>query len=104
MEEILDFIIRYKYLVLFGIVFAEQVGLPMPALPFLLAAGALVRTGQLDLAMALAVGVAASLISDLVWFQLGRRRGTRVLNLLCRDKVRPLAGGLDAWRRHVAAE
>ena len=52
MEEILDFIVRYKYLVLFALVFAEQIGLPVPALPFLLAAGALVRTGQLDLGLA----------------------------------------------------
>ncbi len=47
MEEVLEFIVRYKYLVLFGLVFAEQIGLPVPALPFLLAAGALVRGGQL---------------------------------------------------------
>ena len=49
MEDVLGFIVQYKYLVLFVLVFAEQIGLPVPALPFLLAAGALVRTGQLDL-------------------------------------------------------
>lgn len=89
MEDILDFIIRYKYLVLFGIVFAEQIGLPMPSLPFLLAAGALVRTGQLHLGAALAIGVAASVLSDVLWYELGRRRGIRVLNLLCRISLEP---------------
>ncbi len=89
MEEILDFIVRYKYLVLLALVFAEQIGLPVPALPFLLAAGALVRTGQLDLGLALAIGIAASVISDVIWFQIGRRRGMKVLNLLCKISLEP---------------
>ena len=105
MEEILDFIIRYKYLVLFGLVFAEQIGLPMPALPFLLAAGALVRTGQLDLGTAMLVGVTASVLSDLLWYQLGRRRGTQVLNLLCRISLEPdscVRRTEDLFARHGA--
>ncbi len=105
MEEILDFVVHYKYYLLFALVLAEQIGLPVPALPFLLAAGALVRTGQLDLAMALVVGVAASLISDLVWFQLGRRRGTRVLSWLCRISLEPdscVRRTEDLFARHGA--
>ncbi len=89
MEEILEFIIRYKYLLLFALVFAEQIGLPVPALPFLLAAGALARTGQLDVGMALLVGVSASVLSDVIWYQIGRRRGMKVLNLLCRISLEP---------------
>ncbi len=89
MEEVLDFIVRYKYLVLFAIVFAEQIGLPVPALPFLLAAGALVRTGELHLGIAMAIAVGASVLSDVLWYQLGRRRGIRVLGLLCRISLEP---------------
>lgn len=105
MEEILDFIVRYKYFLLFALVLAEQIGLPVPALPFLLGAGALVRTGQLDLTMALAVGVTASLIGDVMWFQLGRRRGTRVLNWLCRISLEPdscVRRTEDLFARHGA--
>ena len=105
MEEILDFIVRYKYLVLFALVFAEQIGLPVPALPFLLAAGALVRTGQLDLGASLAVGVFASVLSDVVWYWIGRRRGMTVLNLLCRISLEPdscVRRTEDLFARHGA--
>ena len=105
MEDVLDFIIRYKYLVLFALVFAEQIGLPVPALPFLLAAGALVRTGQLDLGVALLVGVFASVLSDVIWYQIGRRRGMQVLNLLCRISLEPdscVRRTEDMFARHGA--
>ena len=105
MEEVLDFIIRYKYWVLFGFVFAEQIGLPLPALPFLLAAGALVRTDQLHLGVALAIAVAASALSDFLWYELGRRRGIRVLNLLCRISLEPdscVRRTEDLFARHGA--
>ena len=105
MEEVLDFIIRYQYLVLFGLVFAEQIGLPVPALPFLLAAGALARTGQLDPGTALGVGVAASVVSDVIWYEIGRRRGMKVLNLLCRISLEPdscVRRTEDLFARHGA--
>ncbi len=105
MEDALDFIVRYKYLMLFALVCAEQIGLPVPALPFLLAAGALVRTGQLDLGPALAIGVLASVISDVVWYRIGRRRGMKVLNLLCRISLEPdscVRRTEDLFARHGA--
>ncbi|MEM7349162.1 MAG: VTT domain-containing protein [Acidobacteriota bacterium] len=105
MEEVLDFIIRYKYLVLFGFVFAEQVGLPLPALPVLLAGGALARTGQLHLGLALLVATAASVLSDLLWYEIGRRRGIKVLNLLCRISLEPdscVRRTEDLFARHGA--
>lgn len=105
MEEILDFIVRYKYLVLFGFVFAEQIGLPLPALPVLLAGGALARTGQLHLGLALVVAVAASVLSDFLWYEIGRRRGIKVLNLLCRISLEPdscVRRTEDLFARHGA--
>ena len=105
MEDVLDFIVRYKYLVLFAFVFAEQIGLPLPALPFLLAAGALVRTDQLHLGMALAVATAASVLSDVLWYQIGRHRGISVLNLLCRISLEPdscVRRTEDLFARHGA--
>lgn len=105
MEEVLDFIVRYKYLVLFGFVFAEQIGLPLPALPVLLAGGALARTGQLHLGLALMIAAAASLLSDLLWYEIGHRRGIRVLNLLCRISLEPdscVRRTEDLFARHGA--
>jgi membrane protein DedA with SNARE-associated domain len=71
------------------LVLAEQVGLPLPAVPILLAAGGLAGTGRLSLAPILALAVAACLAGDGVWYWLGRRRGGRVLGFLCRISLEP---------------
>ena len=89
MEELLEYVVRYRYLLLFVFVFAEQIGLPLPALPILLAGGALARTGQLHLGLALLIAVTASALSDVLWYEIGRRRGAKVLNLLCRISLEP---------------
>ncbi len=85
----LDFLMRHRYAVLFAAVLTEQLGLPVPAAPFLLAAGALAGMGQLELVPALLVALLASALSDSLWFELGRRRGGRVLRLLCRLSLEP---------------
>jgi membrane protein DedA with SNARE-associated domain len=89
MTETLDFLVRHGYLVVFGWVFFEQIGLPLPAVPVLLAAGALAGTGKLSLALILLLAVVASVISDVIWYQIGRIRGGKVLNLLCRISLEP---------------
>ena len=89
MNETLDFIVRHGYSVLFVWMAAEQLGLPIPAIPLLLAAGALAGSGQLNLAGILAVSVGASLLADTLWYELGRRRGARVLQFLCRLSLEP---------------
>jgi hypothetical protein len=66
-------------LVLFLIVLAEQLGLPLPAIPVLLAMGALAGTGRFSFATALAIAVVASLIADYAWYRLGRWRGGKVV-------------------------
>jgi membrane protein DedA with SNARE-associated domain len=89
MNEALAFVMRHGYSVLFVWVFAEQIGLPIPAIPILLAAGALAGAGHMNLGLALLLGVLASLISDVIWYEIGRRRGAKVLNLLCRISLEP---------------
>lgn len=84
-----EFLIRHGYAVLFVWVFAEQLGVPLPATPLLLAAGALAGSGQLNLALAVAIPVVAALLGDVIWFEFGRRRGGRVLSLLCRISLEP---------------
>lgn len=104
-EDFLEHLVRYRYVVLFIFVFAEQVGLPLPALPILLGAGALARTGQLDLGLALGLGVVASILSDVLWYEIGRRRGVSVLNLLCRISLEPdscVRRTEDLFARHGA--
>jgi membrane protein DedA with SNARE-associated domain/rhodanese-related sulfurtransferase len=89
MNETMHFLTQHGTIVLFAAVFAEQIGLPLPAVPFLIAAGTLVGTGQLALGMAVGAAVVAALLGDQVWFELGRRRGRRVLNWLCRISLEP---------------
>ncbi len=89
MNATIQFLLRHGYTVLFVWVLAEQAGLPVPSIPLLLAAGALAGAGQLSLGVAVGLAVAASLLSDAVWFEIGRRRGGKVLNLLCRISLEP---------------
>ena len=89
MPALLQFLVDHGASVLFWIVFLEQVGLPIPAIPLLLAAGALVGAGKMSLLTALLVPVAASLPPDLAWYYLGRIKGGRVLGFLCRLSLEP---------------
>jgi len=89
MNGTVEFLSNYGYAALFACVLAEQFGLPLPAAPFLLAAGALAGLGRLNLALALLLAVAASLIGDTAWYYLGKVRGMTVLRLLCKISLEP---------------
>jgi membrane protein DedA with SNARE-associated domain/rhodanese-related sulfurtransferase len=89
MDEISAFLVQYGLIVLFSIVFAEQIGLPLPGIPVLLAAGALAGAGKMNLALAVLMSVVACMIGDVVWYGLGRYRGRQALNLLCRISMEP---------------
>jgi membrane protein DedA with SNARE-associated domain len=84
-----DFLIQHGLVVLFGWVLVEQLGVPVPAMPVLLAAGALAGTGHLSFFAALLGTVLAALASDSLWFQLGRQKGIKILQLLCRISLEP---------------
>jgi membrane protein DedA with SNARE-associated domain/rhodanese-related sulfurtransferase len=89
MKELLEFVVRHGYSLVFAWVFVEQAGLPIPSAPLLLAAGALSGTGKMNLGLAITVAVFAALASDYLWYELGRRKGVRVLQLLCRISLEP---------------
>ncbi|HWZ98516.1 MAG TPA: VTT domain-containing protein [Candidatus Dormibacteraeota bacterium] len=89
MHGTLEFLLRHGYIVLPGMVFAEQVGLPLPATPFLLAAGALAGRGHLSFWFCLLLSAASAVIADGLWYQLGRKKGIRVLQFLCRISLEP---------------
>lgn len=91
MDATVQFLTQHGTTMLFLTVLAEQIGLPIPALPVLIAAGALVGTGQMNFAMAAGVAILAALLGDQVWFELGRRKGRQVLGWLCRISFEPLS-------------
>jgi membrane protein DedA with SNARE-associated domain/rhodanese-related sulfurtransferase len=89
MHSAMEFLLKHGHIVIFVAVFIEQIGLPIPSGPVLLAAGALAGLGRFNLLAVLALAVGASLICDSLWFWLGRRRGTAVLTFVCRVSIEP---------------
>jgi len=89
MNETLEFLVRHGATVLFAAVFIEQMGVPLPAMPWLVAAGALAGTGRMSGMVALSAATFGSLVADFIWYYLGRRYGNRVLRLLCRISLEP---------------
>ena len=75
-------LLTYGYLLIFGWVLLEQLGLPLPATPVLLAAGALSATEHISFALALGAGSLACVVADLSWFFFGRRWGHVVLRII----------------------
>jgi membrane protein DedA with SNARE-associated domain len=88
-KEPVEFLVQHGAVVVFVTVFIEQIGVPLPALLWLCAAGALVGAGQMNWWVALGAAGGGSLMADMIWFYLGRFYGVRVLNLLCRISLEP---------------
>jgi len=82
-------LLTYGYLLLFLWVLVEQAGIPLPATPVLIAAGALSAEHELSFPLALLAGVMASLSADTLWFLVGRRFGHHVLRILCKLSLEP---------------
>lgn len=89
MSQTNQFLISHGLPIIFVAVFLDQMGVPIPALPWLLAAGALAAAGKFHWLLALELSILACLVADFFWFYLGRYRGTQVLRLLCRMSMEP---------------
>src|SRR6266852_1433822 len=89
MQELIDLVARHGLLLIFINVLVEQAGLPVPAVPTLIVAGALAAGGQLSPAAVFGVAFAACFIGDGLWYAGGRIYGRRVMRLLCRISLEP---------------
>src|SRR5580692_3476258 len=89
MNETINFLVWHGATVLFVAVFVEQIGVPLPAAPWLMAAGAMAGTGKMNWMVALGAATVGSVLADFIWFQLGRRYGNKILGLLCRISLEP---------------
>ncbi len=89
MNELIQSIERHGYLLLFCWVLAEQSALPIPSVPLLVAAGALVHRGSLHAGGAMMCCIGGALLADMIWFQLGRMRGKSILRFICRVSLEP---------------
>src|SRR5713101_7608805 len=89
MKGFVGYVARHGLPLVFANVLGEQLGLPIPAMPTLIVAGALAVERNFRASQALLLAVLASVIADLVWFFLGRRHGFRVLRTLCKISLSP---------------
>ena len=69
--------------------FLQQLGLPIPAVPTMIVAGAMASAARLSGLGVFLISVAASVVADILWYWAGRRYGYRVLKLLCRVSLSP---------------
>lgn len=89
MREILQLINRYGYSIIFANVFLEAVGLPLPAVPVLIASGAACALGSLTGWKVLVISLVAMLMGDSLLYLLGRKTGWWILGFLCRVSATP---------------
>jgi membrane protein DedA with SNARE-associated domain len=89
MHELIAQLERHGLPVVFVNVLLEQLGLPIPAVPTLIAAGALSATGKLSGAALIVLAVGASVAADSLWYLLGRRHGYRILRVVCGISLSP---------------
>lgn len=82
MSQLSQFLTDYGGSVLFLAILAEQIGLPIPAAPLLVAAGALAADGGLSPASAIGIAIVACLLGDVIWFYAGRQRGSGMLKFV----------------------
>jgi membrane protein DedA with SNARE-associated domain len=75
---LLDLFARYGYAVVFGGVFLENTGLPVPGETALLAGAALAHNGQLSLVWVIVTAIAGATLGDNLGFLIGRRGGRRI--------------------------
>jgi membrane protein DedA with SNARE-associated domain/rhodanese-related sulfurtransferase len=89
MTQLPHLIHTYGVLLVFGVVLLEQIGLPIPAFPVLIIAGARAVDNGDNWGLFLAASLLACLISDYFWFRAGKYYGKRILRLLCKISLSP---------------
>ena len=88
LTPILSYVLLYKYVAIFFVVYTGAVIIPWPANAMLLAVGAFASQGFIGFWTSLAVAVVANCLGDLTDYGIARRFGERFIHRLKIDKVR----------------
>jgi len=89
MDELLRLLSRYGYTILFFNLLLESIGLPIPAGPILVAAGAASAFGTLQLWLVVVVSLVGMILGDWLLYLAGRYSGWALLGFLCRLSANP---------------
>lgn len=89
MNHVVELFRLHGALILFLVVWLENMGAPLPSFPFLLAAGAMAVSGDIALPLAFGVATTAALLADTLWYYLGKVAGRRILRQLCLISLNP---------------
>jgi len=89
MEALIGLVAQHGIAIVFANVLLEQIGLPLPAIPTLIIAGALAVDGHLSPLTLFVAAFVACTIGDTLWYLAGRHYGNRVMRLLCRVSLSP---------------
>jgi membrane protein DedA with SNARE-associated domain len=89
MSDFLSLIARHGYVVIFLTLFAEAIGLPVPAALALVAGGAASASGILRAPVAFLLAIAGTLLGDCILYVLGGRMGWHLLGFLCKVSANP---------------
>ncbi len=83
MNGLLAEVARHGVPIVFVNVLLEQLGVPLPAFPLFVVAGALLARDLIAGPPLVLAVLAAALLADTMWFLLGRRYGWHVLRVIC---------------------
>jgi len=89
MQEINELVAQHGLALVFANVLVDQLGLPIPAIPALMVAGAFAADGRLPAPELFGVAVVATLIADSIWYVAGRHYGNHIMKALCRISLTP---------------
>jgi len=89
MQHLVSNIGHYGLMIVTINVLLDQIGLPVPAVPTLVVAGAIAAGGQVSLSAVFAWSVIACLAADCGWYLVGVKYGVRVLKMLCQVSLEP---------------
>ncbi len=94
---------QHGYSILFAVVFAEAIGLPLPAALAMLIAGGSSAKDPLHLGLVLLTSFSALLLGDALLFLLGRYTGWWLLGMLCKLSLNPdscILRSAESFHRH----
>jgi membrane protein DedA with SNARE-associated domain len=104
--ELIELVARWGPLLVLAAVVLEQGGLPLPAAPVLIVAGAIADSESMRPERILMAALVACLAADHFWYGIGRRYGRRVLDTVCRMSLSPDTCVMrtdDLFARHGAS-